>query len=168
MNLPEWVYKVPWAIVQDISQDFGLDHLIVASIIMVESSGNPCAVRFEPGWKYHWKVKDFAKMIKSTVQTEEKMQATSFGYMQVIGTVAREHGHEGYLTDLCDPKIGITYGCKHLKKKLLKYGSIEDAVAAYNAGNVRKKWNGKYDNQHYVDKVMTYYKKFNDFIEGGK
>lgn len=163
MNLPNWMYNLPWTIIRDIASDFELDHLIVAAIIMVESTGQQCAMRFEPDWGYHYRVSSFANIAGTTQETERIMQATSFGMMQVMGTVARELGHRGHMSELCDIRKGIEYGCKHLKNKRLTYPNGNDWIAAYNAGSPRKTKGGLYVNEQYVDKVMRYYREFTDY-----
>src|SRR5260370_39591611 len=46
----------------------------------------------------------------------------SWGLMQVMGQVAREHGFAAsehpFLSELCDPEQGITVGCRVLSAKL--------------------------------------------------
>jgi soluble lytic murein transglycosylase-like protein len=52
-----------------------------------------------------------------------------------------------------DPAVGLDLGAAYLAYQLERYGSIEAAVAAYNAGSVRYKGaEGQYVNQHYVEK----------------
>jgi soluble lytic murein transglycosylase-like protein len=99
--------------------------------------------------------KHFAEKLKLSVLTEETMQCSSFGLMQVMGFVARELQFEDHLTKLLLPDIGLYYGCTKLKSQLQRYGGNEmDAIAAYNAGSVRKESSGMYFNQRYVDKVF--------------
>lgn len=141
------------------SYNYGLDHTLIAAIIQIESSGNRYAMRFEPDWGYISNAPDFAKQIGSSIRTEEVMQSTSWGVMQVMGTVARELGHQGWLSELCDLKTGIDYGCKHLKAKIQLYG-LPDGIAAYNAGSPRKNDKGRFINQAYVDKILEYQKNF--------
>lgn len=136
-----------------------IDWKLIAAIIMVESGGNPYAMRFETVWRYHLplgQMIDISQMIGCSLETERMGEATSWGLMQVMGTVAREYGFRGWFTELCDPRLGIKYGIKHLQSKRVKYGSIQDAVSAYNAGNVRKTPGGMFENQRYVDKVFGY------------
>lgn len=67
--------------------------------------------------------------------TERQGRATSFGLCQVMGELARELGFTGpFLSQLCDPVIGVHYAALHLGNKLEKYGNLEDALSAYNAG----------------------------------
>jgi soluble lytic murein transglycosylase-like protein len=54
--------------------------------------------------------------------------------MQVMGTVAREHGFNKDFPLLCKPPEGLKYGCLHLKKFLRKYNSLSKALESYNAG----------------------------------
>lgn len=75
--------------------------------------------------------------------------------MQVIGFLARDLGFQDHLTMLCDPEIGIFYGCKNLQRLSQKYADEADVVAAYNAGSPSKTAGGMYKNQSYVDSVYT-------------
>lgn len=129
---------------------------LAIAICQVESAGDQYAVRFEPQWKYFYRVEHFAQLCRITRDTEYALQAMSFGLMQVMGSVAREMGHTGNLIQLCEPAIGAKYGCMKLADLIRKYNSISDAVAAYNAGSPRRTQDGKYVNQQYVDKVIAY------------
>ena len=144
-----------WAIICDVSSRMNIDSALVASVVMTESAGNPWASRYEPGWKYIFKSSEFARSINSSVATEQMLQSTSFGLMQVMGTVARERGHKGWLTELCDPKIGLEFGILHLKAKIKQFGD-EPGIAAYNSGTPRKNDDGTLVNQDYVDKVKAF------------
>lgn len=148
-----------WFLVCKIAKEFELDHSLVASIVMVESAGNTYAMRFEPLWKYNFEIQNFAHKSGSSIPTEEVAQSTSWGLMQVMGTVAREHGHTGFLPALCNPETGLRYGCIHLKKKMERFGRIE-GVAAYNSGSPRKTEAGAFTNQDYVDKVFKWHEEF--------
>ena len=143
--------------ISTIAQSVNIDPFLVAAISMVESGGNPYAMRFEPKWAYAFKEKEYAKPLGSSEETEKNAQMTSWGLMQVMGTVAREHGFKGWLTELCRPELGILYGCKHLRLKLDKYKNTWEAVAAYNAGSPRLTPDGKFENQYYVDRVVRTY-----------
>jgi soluble lytic murein transglycosylase-like protein len=84
-------------------------------------------------------------------------QSTSWGLMQVMGFNARDLGFKRrWLVELCRPEIGIDLGCQFLARLVAKYDSTEDAVSAYNQGAPRKRADGTYRNQHYVDRVMSY------------
>lgn len=116
---------------------------------------NPWAVRFEPGYKYFVNPVDFAHRSFISVDTERTLQATSYGLMQVMGGVCREHGYVDDLIKLpSHPEIALTLAVKHLKQKIERYGLFE-AISAYNAGSPRKTPGGMYINQVYVDKVHS-------------
>jgi len=138
-----------------------LDHSLVAAIVLAESNGSPFAMRFEPEWKYGFKHEEFAKKLGSSVATEKITQATSWGLMQVMGTVAREYGFIGWLSELCEIKQGLKYGTMHLKAKIAKYG-LPGGISAYNAGSPAKTEKGLYVNQAYVDRIVEYQKRFLD------
>lgn len=127
------------------AEKYGLPWPLVMAVVDVESSGNPWAYRYEPA--YQWLVG------QGLTPTEQMAQRTSWGLMQVMGAVAREYGFKGWLTELCQPDVGLEYGCRHLKRYADRYRNWLDAIAAYNAGSPRKAGD-VYVNQSYVDKVM--------------
>lgn len=156
-----------WSHIQKASQTHDLPSDLVASVVMVESAGNPWAMRFEPDWRYVWQSAVFAKMIQSSVLTEQTMQSTSWGLMQVMGTVARELGHKGWLSELCQPEVGLDYGARHLKDKIKKYGEL-DGIAAYNSGMPRRLENGALANQVYLDKILRYRERFSILLHSNE
>lgn len=134
---------------------YGVDRRVVAGIVSVESSGNPLAFRYEPGYLYLYKPKDFARALSQTVESETTLQRSSFGLMQIMGAVAREKGFSDYLPRLFEPDLNLEYGVRHFAGYLKRYGKLEDAIAAYNAGTVRREpLTGMYVNQLYVGKVL--------------
>src|SRR5580698_9222850 len=55
--------------------------------------------------------------------TEEIARSISWGLMQVMGQVAREHGFtELFLSSLCEPATGISVGCVVLASKFAAAG----------------------------------------------
>ncbi len=136
-----------------------LDPALVTALVYAESSGNTYAMRFEPAWKYFHFPREWASRIECSVQTENIAQATSWGLMQVMGSVARERGHAGWLSELSVVEVGLSYGCQHLKSFFEKYPTVEDAVSSYNQGSPRKTLGGLYCNQGYVSKVMGLYRQ---------
>lgn len=125
---------------------------LLKNMINAESGGNTFAVRYED--HYRWLVKPLDKYHWHK-ETERIGQKTSWGLLQIMGAVARERGFEGrYLAQLCDPELGLEYGCKHLKWNYNRYNDWYDAVSAYNQGNNRKNKSGEYANQRYVNQVM--------------
>jgi len=74
--------------------------------------------------------------------------------MQVMGAVLREHGYRGVIPDILNnPETQLDYGCRHLLKKITKYG-LELGVLAYNSGSPRKGKDGKWVNAGYLKKVL--------------
>jgi len=110
---------------------YGLDRYLVCAVIEQESAWNPWAVRFEPGFLDRYvKPVDPAKPT-----TREILHACSFGLMQVMGLVAVGLGFSGnYLTELCDPDIGVDFGCRKLQQCVNTHGDAETALLAYNGG----------------------------------
>jgi len=133
----------------------GIDPALVAAIVEVESAGNPWAMRFEPDWPYFVET-DVRGVSRAT---EEMQQQTSWGLMQVMGTVARELGCDApFLSALCAPAVGLKFGCQYLRRQLDRYdGNEVAAVAAYNAGTARQTSGGDWMNQAYVNKVWSAY-----------
>ena len=165
--VPEWAVNLPWEIIREKASLMGIDPLLVASIVMVESTGNPYAIRYEPAFYRRYVdpnetyALSHANNIGSSLETEKTAQATSWGLMQIMGLTARELGFKDWHPKLCEPSVGIEYGSKLLKQKYNRYGSWEDAVSAYNAGSVRMTKGKLYENQRYVDKVYKNYRELN-------
>ncbi len=105
---------------------------IIKAVILQESSGNPKARRFEP-----------------------KLNDSSYGLMQILFSTAKFLGYTGSSEGLLDPKTNIDLGTKYLAYQIRRYGNWDDAFAAYNIGSVKRKPNGEYINQAYVDGVKS-------------
>lgn len=111
---------------------YGLDPYIVCAVCEQESSWNPNAVRFEPGF-----LERYVKPVNPAEPTTlEITRAISFGLCQVMGEVAIECGWQGrFLTELCDPDNGVDYGCRKLQKCFaLDPGDAAAALQRYNGG----------------------------------
>lgn len=147
--------------VQDTATKVGVDPDLAMAIAMVESGGYPLAIRFEPSWKYFYQPELFAHKNGLSMPTEQVLQASSFGAMQVMGAVARERGFIGNLLELVtDPELAISYAVKHLKGFVDRYPALPSAISAYNQGSPRKIDVGdgagvKFRNQAYVDSVLA-------------
>lgn len=133
----------------------GLDPLLVQAIVQVESGGNRYATRPEYAYPWLWDVKhgkpfrkltsmeaaskrppvDFHSLAGAPIQ-EWWGQQQSWGLMQIMGAVAREHGYpHPYLSSLCDPAVNLEIGCYHFKRYLDKLqGDVGQALRAYNGG----------------------------------
>ena len=141
----------------DNSNKYEIPAELINALIMVESSGNPYAMRYEDHYRWLYNVDQIVGSMGLHRDTEVQAQKTSWGLLQVMGAVARELGcKKRFLTYLLDPKIGIEYGCMHLKNLYNRHGSWERAVSAYNFGHVSYAENGKFRNQRYVDRVMEF------------
>ena len=108
------------ALARRIAAAHTLDAALVCAVIEQESSWNPYAMRYEPTF--------FSRYV-APLYTNNKITASeawargfSWGLMQVMGQVAREHGFAAsehpFLSELCDPEQGITVGCRVLSAKL--------------------------------------------------
>ena len=161
MMMPDFIYLLDWPLIRTVANDFGIDHFIVAAIIMVESSGNPCVTRYEKNYRYlpdSETIRIIAQGNRETIVTTRKNLKTSWGLMQVMGATAfDECDFRGHFTKLCEPKIGLSYGIRHLTKFIDKYGNIPSAISAYNQGGDYKYESGLFKNQIYVDKVIERY-----------
>lgn len=138
-------------LIEKYAKKYAIPAGLIKAIIEQESGGNTFAMRYEKGYPYL--VKPFNKYHFNEA-TEKVSQQISWGLMQIMGAVARERGFTGrYLSELTNPKVGLKYGCKHLKWNYNRYNNWQDAISAFNQGSNRKT-NGKYNNQQYVDSVM--------------
>lgn len=138
-----------WSVVEEASERFDIDPLLLLSIIREES-------RFE---------------------AEARSPAGALGLMQLMPVTAqRLIGKTDIMIkdgDLKDIKLNITIGAFYLKELLREFGSITKAVAAYNAGEERiREWlkKGNYNSidefiedipfdetRNYVKRVLTAY-----------
>jgi len=93
------------------SQHFGVDAYLIKAVIHAESAFNPRAVS----------------------------PKNAIGLMQVLPTTAQDMGlqaQDGMSVEqlLTDPRVSIVMGTRYLSQQLQRFGSVELALAAYNAG----------------------------------
>ena len=118
-----------------------LDPALVCAVIEQESSWDPHAIRYEPAFRMRYVAPLHLPL------TEEIARSISWGLMQVMGQVAREHGFsEKFLSALCDPAAGIEIGVTVLCAKFAAAG--EDAARALQL------WNGG-SNPNYAAEVLA-------------
>ena len=153
---PEWLWRIPLNLIYRHTYNKAVGRDLVVAIIMVESSGFPFTSRYEPAWKYFKDVEAFARRNHITQETEKIHQATSWGPMQIMGSVARELGYYGHLNRLAEVDNGIRWGVAKLDACLKRWDTVEDAISAYNQGGPYTNEDGEYRNQDYVDKVHNY------------
>jgi soluble lytic murein transglycosylase-like protein len=127
-----------------------LDPDLVEAMVLVESSGMPCAYRHEPGFwrKYMAGKPEFLNFLP-------ERYSASYGLMQTMWIVAVEMGFDRTRPPehLCVPEVSLTYGCRKLAQLLgWSKGNRDQALAAYNGG---RKANAAppYRNLAYVHKV---------------
>lgn len=154
-----WDRKLPWDLIAEVCKKEEVPPYLIAAMIQVESAGDKNAMRFEPDYKWLYRPEDFAKRNRITLKTEITFQSTSYSYLQIMGAVARELGHEGPMTVLItNPSLALTYGCRHFANYFKKYQNIMDAVSSYNQGSPKKSQKTNlYLNQEYVTKVLNLY-----------
>lgn len=144
-----------------------LDPDLLHAVVLQESAGDQAAWNPEPRYRYFWNVRTAAPFrVVSSAEVASKFppkdfptlagdadqewwgQQASWGLMQIMGAVAREHGYHGsYLTRLVlDPGANLLLGARHLAKLLAwartytlegeNTTAVRSALAAYNGGKV--------------------------------
>lgn len=122
------------ALAKEVAGRFKLDPALVCAVVEQESDWDPWAMRYEPLF--------FAKYVAS-LYTGNKITATeayargfSWGLMQVMGQVAREHGVSlKHLSGLCEPEAGLSVGCQKLSDELYRHnGNVWNTLLAWNGG----------------------------------
>ncbi len=141
-----------------------LDPALVCAVVEQESSWDTHAIRYEPGFRTHY----VAPL--GLPPTEEIARSISWGLMQVMGQVTREHGFSGkFLSALCDPAAGLDAGCAVLAAKMtIRQGSssrgssaTEGSVscAADDVAHALQLWNGG-ANPNYAAEVLARLSKY--------
>jgi soluble lytic murein transglycosylase-like protein len=106
-----------------------LDAALVCAIVEQESAWDPHAIRYEAAFRTRY----VAPL--GLPATEEVARSISWGLMQVMGQVAREHGFAGKsLAALVDPSTGLAFGCAVLAAKI--------SAAARDIPRALQLWNG--------------------------
>ena len=82
----------------------------------------------------------------------------AMGVMQLLPSTARGHARTlgyGSRPDLNDPEINIRIGARELSRLLRRFGAVEPALAAYNAGEtrVRRWWQQTPDRYRFTEMV---------------
>ena len=100
------------ALARTIALQHSLDPALVCAVVEQESAWDAHAIRYEPAFRTRY----VAPL--GLPPTEEIARSISWGLMQVMGQVAREHGFTGqFLSALCEPAAGIAIGCTVLAAK---------------------------------------------------
>ena len=118
---------------------------------------------------------------ESKFDTDARSRSGAIGLMQLLpdtakGIALRTGGSRFRVEDLYDPEINVRYGSWYLRHLLDKYGDVESALAAYNAGqrNVdRWREEGRgirfAETRHYVRRVLRLqdlYRRAHDLDDG--
>ena len=132
---------------QQAADNYGLQRSLVCAVIEQESGWNTWAIRYEPAFLIK-----YVNPIPNLSATERAARSTSWGLMQIMGQVARELKLSAkYLSELCDPELGLSYGCLHLRNKIQRAGgNVGKGLLRYNGGG-----NQQYDDE-VLAKVATY------------
>src|SRR5208282_6594144 len=94
------------ALARSIASEHGLDPALVCAVVEQESAWDAHAIRYEPAFRARY----VAPL--GLTPTEEIARSISWGLLQVMGQVAREHGFAGkFLSALCDAAAGLDVGC---------------------------------------------------------
>ncbi len=119
------------ALIGKIASTYQLDPDLLEAQVIVESSGDPTAFRYEPAFFKHYIVGNgLAKGLHFG-----PLAACSFGLLQILLETALEDGFEGRPEDLFQPQIGLDCGARRLRKlRDLAGGNPHAMLAAYNGG----------------------------------
>jgi soluble lytic murein transglycosylase-like protein len=134
------------ALAHDAARAHSLWPELVCAVVEQESSWNPWAMRYEADFYDRYIL---PQVVRGGLgdETEARARAFSWGLMQVMGQVAREHGFAGAsLGALCDPFAGLDVGCRVLAAKI--------AAAAGNVPRALLLWNGGTD-PGYAEAVLA-------------
>jgi soluble lytic murein transglycosylase-like protein len=119
---------------------------LVCAVVEQESAWDAHAMRYEPAFRARY----VAPL--GLTPTEEIARSISWGLMQVMGQVAREHGFSGkFLSALCEPAAGLDIGCAALAAKV--------AAAAGDVPRALELWNGG-ANPDYAAEVLARISKY--------
>jgi len=119
----------------------GLDPALVCEVVEQESAWDADAIRYEPAFRTRY----VAPL--ELPPTEEIARSISWGLMQVMGQVAREHGFQRpFLSARGDSSAGLAFGRIVLAAKL--------AAAGGNVPRGLALWNGD-GNPDYAAQVLA-------------
>ena len=131
---------------KEIARKHVIDPALICAVVEQESDWIPWAIRYEPAFQ-----KRYVEPLGLTNQTEIVARSMSWGLMQLMGQCARDLGFHDKMASLCDPFVGLEWGCQHFKRKLdAADGDQRKALLLWNGGG----------NLKYPDEVLTRVNKF--------
>lgn len=121
-------------VVIQVASLYGLRTDLLAAQIIVESGGDPFAFRYEPEF--------FDRYIKDHASAQGykygPLAACSFGLLQILLETALEIGFDDRPERLFDPRVGLNWGAKYLRRCLDAMNQdYRKALARYNGAGVR-------------------------------
>ena len=118
------------ALARTTAAQHSLDPALICAIVEQESAWDPHAIRYEPAFRTRY----VAPL--GLPPTEEVARSISWGLMQVMGQVAREHSFTAKsLAALCNPATGLEIGCAVFATKLCTNANeVERALTLWNGG----------------------------------
>lgn len=132
------------AAIRAASRKYDVSPKLIAAVITQESSGNKWALRYENGFylryiarkQRHELIGHIPKTLP-TIDTEMRLRAFSFGLMQIMGQVAREHEFvEDDLTRLLLIDTNIDVGTRFLAHCLkTRSRDVSKALIRYNGAS---------------------------------
>ena len=131
----------------------GLNDALVCAVVEQESGWNPNATRYEPAFYQHYIVP------LGLPEEEGKQRATSWGLLQTMLQSVVEIGYKGDGPGLCEPAIGLEWGCALLLKKFLRANGDQHMALLY--------WNGG-GNPLYPGQVIDRMPKYLSIEWGGE
>jgi hypothetical protein len=145
--------QVDVALVRDVATACRIPSDVLLAQVLVESAGDPSAFRYEADF--------FDRYIRYNAMAKGRkygpIAACSFGLLQIVLETAIEEGFDGQPWDLFVPRIGLTWGAKHLST--LYHGwadeDVDRALAAYNGGKIGNV-SRPFRNHAYVERVRSY------------
>jgi len=100
--------------------------------------------------------------VESDFDPRAVSKKSAIGLAQVLLSTAQGMGYKGDAEGLKDPRTSIMYGAQYLRQMLDRFGSIELALAAYNAGPYAVEKHGGIppykETKKHIPKVLKGYK----------
>lgn len=152
-----------WPAIQVAAKAHGLDGLLVAALVLKESSANTDAFRHE---RLFWN--RYLKSRPEWTNENPRRVSSSYGLMQIMYSTAVERGLARAVPPerLFEPEVGLEFGCRQLKHCFdwedarfadsPAQDKLRAALASYNGGlqgpNALRP-----DNRSYADAVLKHY-----------